>query len=374
MSIKMRFPVVKPYLTRREESEVIKVLRSGWLTQGKYVKLLEEMIKTYNKVKHAFLLNSATSGLITAIKSLELNNKDEVIIPSFTFPSTANSVILGGAKSVFCDIDLETFNISTEKIEGLITRRTKAIMPVHEFGLPAEMRKIRGIAKKHGLIVIEDAACSLGAEYKGKNVGGLGNVGVFSFHPRKIITSGEGGCIVTNSSQIARKVEYLRNHGEYRKRFIGCGYNFRMSDIQAAILVSQFKRIEKTIQRRIKLALNYNKLLKPLEDEKLLRIPLSPQNCKHIYQSYVVLLAEKINRDRLKEFLRQKGVEVQYGTYCVPLLDFYRKHFNILEESYKNACFAYKHTLTLPLYHNLKVKEQEVIVKVLKNLIEKCAG
>ncbi|MCK4810519.1 MAG: DegT/DnrJ/EryC1/StrS family aminotransferase [Candidatus Omnitrophica bacterium] len=370
---RMKFPLIKPYLVRKDIQEVTKVLDSGWLTQGKFVEKVEKSLKKDNRVKFAFLLNSATSGLIAGIKALGLERKDEIIIPSFTFPATANSVILGGAKPVFCDIDLETFNLSPEKITALITPQTKAIMPVHEFGLSADMGKIMKIARQHDLFVIEDAACSLGAGYKGKRTGILGDLGVFSFHPRKIVTSGEGGCLITNSSEIAKKIGCLRNHGEYNRKFITYGYNFRMSDIQAAVLYPQLMRINIIVKKRISLALNYNKFLKPLEDKSILKTPVCPQGYKHVYQSYVILLSEKIDRDKLKKFLRAKGVETQFGTHCVPLTDFYKKYFDIPKNSYKNSRYAYEHTLALPLYHTLKMKEQEIIVRELEKSIKKCA-
>ena len=359
---KAKFPIIKPYITKDSEKEVLKVLRSGWLTQGRYVSILEECIKAYNKSRHAFLLNSATSGLIIAVKALGLKQKDEVICPSFTFPATLNSVILGGATPTFCDIDLDTFNISAEKIESSITKNTKAIMPVSEFGLSADMKTILKIASKHNLSVIEDAACAFGSKIQDKKIGSFGDMGIFSFHPRKIITSGEGGCVITDSDKLAKSIKFLRNQGLYNNRFVSYGYNFRMSDIQAAILLMQAKKIESIIQRRISLAQNYNRLLKRLHDKELLKVPACPKNYRHTYQSYVILLSGKIDRDRLGRILIKKGIETKFGTYCVPILDFYKKNFNVSKDRYKNAYFAYKHSLTLPLYHTLKYRDQEFIV------------
>jgi dTDP-4-amino-4,6-dideoxygalactose transaminase len=365
----MKFSIIKPYITKKEEQQIIDVLKSGWLTQGRYVKAVEEKVKKYTKVKHAFLLNSATSGLVIAVKALGLKAKDEVICPSFTFPATSNAVILAGAKPVFCDIDLDTFNISVEQIEKVITKNTKAVMPVSEFGLPSDMHDICKISKRYHLHVIEDAACALGSKIKDKKIGSFGDMGIFSFHPRKIITSGEGGCLVTNSADIAKRTEYLRNHGDYDKRFVGCGYNFRMSDIQASVLSTQFERIENVIKRRIVLAHNYNRLLRPLEDTGVLKIPHCPVGSRHTYQSYVILLNRRVNRDRVKAILRQRGIETQFGTHCVPLLDYYKNNFRIPEESYKNAYLAYRHTLTLPLYHTLNAKGQEFIADNLKKAV-----
>lgn len=357
----MKFPIIRPYITKDSEKEVIRVLRSGWLTQGRYVDSLEKSLKAYSGSKYAFLLNSATSGLIAAVMALGLKQKDEVICPSFTFPATSNAVMLGGATPVFCDIGPRSFNISVEKIERSITRKTRAIMPVSEFGLPADMKDIMSIARKHGLSVIEDAACALGAKIGDKKIGSFGDMGVFSFHPRKIVTSGEGGCVVTSSAALARTIKFLRNQGNYDNRFIGYGYNFRMSDIQASILAGQVGMIEDIIKKRISLAENYNRLLKGLQDKGLLTVPDHPEGYRHTYQSYVIMLSGKIDRDRLARILMKKGIETKFGTYCVPVLDFYRKNFKIPKDRYKNAYFAYKHSLTLPLYHTLKESDQVFI-------------
>jgi len=365
----IKFPIIKPFITRDSEEEVLKVLRSGWLTQGRYVGILEERIKTYNKSRHAFLLNSATSGLIIAIKALELRQKDEVICLSFTFPATLNSVILGGATPTFCDIDLDTFNISAEKIESSITKNTKAIMPVSEFGLPADMKAILKIAHKHNLSVIEDAACAFGSKIHDKKIGSFGDIGVFSFHPRKIITSGEGGCVITDSGKLAKRLKFLRNQGLENNRFVSYGYNFRMSDIQAAVLLNQAVKIEDIIHRRISLAGNYNRLLKGFQDKELVKLPACPKNYRHTYQSYVILLSKKINRDRLSEVLRKKGIETKFGTYCVPALDFYRKNFKVSKDKYKNAYLAYKQSLTIPLYHTMGRVDQEFIANSITKAI-----
>ncbi|MBI5145284.1 MAG: DegT/DnrJ/EryC1/StrS family aminotransferase [Candidatus Omnitrophica bacterium] len=369
----IKFPLSKPDITQKEENVAIKVLRSGWLTQGRYVKLIESRLRQYNRIRYAFMFNSGTSGLIASVKALGLESKDEIICPAFTFPATANSIILGGAEPVFCDIKLDTFNIDVGNISRLITKKTKAIMVVSEFGLPADLPEIMRLAKRYNLSVIEDAACALGARIREKKVGSFGDVAVFSFHPRKLITCGEGGAVITDSGHIAEKIQLLRNHGLRNNKFIGCGYNFRLSDIQAAILMSQFKRIDNTIKKRIALAQNYNQLLRPMEILGYLKLPQSPKDYRHVYQTYCLLLSNSINRDKLKNLLRKKGIETQIGGYCIPSLDFYKKNFKFKLNSFKNAFYAFRNSLTLPLYNSLKMEEQGRIAEVLLDAIRLCS-
>ena len=371
---KIRFPLIKPYSDSEELKGVARVLKSGWLTQGRCVNMVEDKIKKYCNAKFAFLVNSATSGLVAAINALKLDKNDEVIVPSFSFPATANAVFLCGKKVVFCDIDPATFNIDPGKIEPLITKRTKAILLVHEFGLMAEMDKILKIAKKYNLAVIEDAACAFGSEFRHKKAGSFGDIGVFSFHPRKVITCGEGGCVITGSKDLAASIKAIRNHGELDGKFIEAGFNFRLSDIQGAILSAQFNRIEKMIAKRISLALRYNCLLRPLEERGFLRAPQAAKGYRHIYQSYVITLFRNINRYELRNRLKESGIETQIGTYCIPQLDFYRKNVRTKANSFKNASLAYKNSLTLPLYHDLKEKEQEFIIGRLTEVLRKCAA
>ncbi len=366
---KIKYPIIKPYITKRSEGRISEVIKSRWLTQGKYVKECENEIKKYTGSKHAFMMNSATSGLIAAVIALRLNKKDEVICPSFTFPATANAIVLGGATPVFCDIDLNSFNMSPANLQKVITKKTRAIMVVSEFGMPADMISIKRIANKHGLKIIEDSACALGSSIGKKRIGTFGEIGVFSFHPRKIITSGEGGCVVTDSDSLALKLESLRNHGISKGKFLRCGFNFRMSDIQAALIYDQILNFENIVSRRIRLAENYSRLLKKLEEEGYLKRPVCCDKYKHTYQSYVILLNKKINRDKIKKLLAGEGIEAQFGTYCVPLIDFYKKNFKIPEKSFRNAKIAYQSTLALPLYHELKEKDQKYIVNCLSKII-----
>jgi dTDP-4-amino-4,6-dideoxygalactose transaminase len=195
-------------------------------------------------------------------------------------------------------------------------------------------------------------------------------MGIYSFHPRKVITCGEGGCLVTDSAQFARTAQMLRNHGEFNKRFIGCGYNFRMSDIQAGVLLPQFRKLEGIIRERQRLAANYDQLLRRLKDTGLVTTAQAPAGYRNSHQAYVIMLDRRIKRDRVKSLLRRKGIESQFGTYCIPQTPFFKKAFYSKPSDYPNALFAYKHSLALPLCHGLNFQGQEFIVEAIERAIE----
>jgi len=370
---KIKYPLIKHIFKKQDTENIKRVLKSGWLTKGEFGKKVEFEIKKYTRAKYSCLVNSATSALICSIKALKFPKDSKIVVPSFTFPAVANAVVVCGYRPVFCDIDLDTFNISPQSLENVIDRKTKAVIVVHEFGLSSKMDSILKIANLHNLKVIEDAACSLGAEFKGKKVGTFGELGVYSFHPRKVISCGEGGCVVSNDSKLIKQVKILSDHGSNNGNFIEAGYNFRLSDIQSALLLSQLTRIEKIITQRIKLALNYKNLLKDAEEKGILKTPVVGPDLRHTFQSFVILLSKNINRDKLKNFLLEKGIETQFGTYCVPILKFYRDNFKTPAKNYKNSLFAYRQSLTLPLYSGMNSEDQEYIAYILKKGIKKCA-
>ncbi|MCP4215992.1 MAG: DegT/DnrJ/EryC1/StrS family aminotransferase, partial [bacterium] len=243
--------LAKPYIPEEAIKNVVDVLRSGNLVQGKYAKEFEISLCDYLDVPHAVVVSSGTAALHLALIALGIKESDEVIVPAFTFPATANVVELVGAKPVFVDINLSDFCIDTSNIEAKITAKTKAIMPVHEFGQAAKMDDIIALVKKYNLKLVEDAACALGTEFDNQKVGTFGELGCFSFHPRKAITTGEGGVIVTRSAELAEKLRVLRNHGISAKNgtidFIAAGLNYRMTDFQAALGLGQMKSLEDDI-------------------------------------------------------------------------------------------------------------------------------
>lgn len=354
-----------PDLGEEELQEIKKVLDSGWLIQGDKVEEFENSVKEYLKVKHAIAVSSGTAALHLSLMALNIKNGDEVIVPDFTFPATANVVEIVGANCIFIDISLESFNIDVSKIEEKITEKTKAIIVVHEFGYPAEMDKIIELAKKYNLKVIEDAACALGSEYKGKKVGTIGDIGCFSLHPRKNITTGEGGIVVTNNDNYADLVKMLRNHGMKKTNgkitFEMPGLNYRLTNIQGAIGAVQMKKLEDIIQKRKKIAKLYNSELSKIN---WIKAPNEPNYGKHIWQTYHIILDDSVDRNSLVLYLMENGIETNYGAYAVHNEPYYKTKYNLEDSDFKNSIIASNKGLALPIHS--KLSEEEVLIIVEK--------
>jgi len=369
-----QIPLAKPFFNDEELSEIKKVLDSGWVSQGPKVKEFEEKVAQFIGVKYAIAVSNCTCALHLANLSIGVTRGDEIIVADYTFPATGHSVRYCNAKPVFCDINRKTFNIDPEKIENKITKKTKAIIPVHTFGQPAEMDKILEIARKNDLFVIEDAACALGAKFKGNYAGTFGDIGCFSFHARKGITTGEGGMVVTNDKELAEKIRYLSVFGmktawdrEHDKSFIipqffDIGYNYKMSDITAAIGVAQIKKIVRIIHKKQGLAKYWDEL----QDEMDLIIkPYVLKECFHVYQSYVALIDKKVNRNKVIEKLASKGIQAQIGTYASHVQPVYKSH-----DLCPVSRDIYDRALALPIYYTLKEEEITEIAKILKNILQ----
>jgi perosamine synthetase len=389
----MEIPVTRPYLGDEEAAAVNKVLESGWLIQGPKVFEFEKTVCKYTGAKFARASSSCTTALHLGLLSLGIGPGDEVLLPSFSFVATANAVEYTGAKPVFIDIDLKTFNIDPSKIEKYLSKakrqdlKVKAIMPVHLFGLCADMKPIMELAAKYKLFVIEDAACALGSLYNSKHAGTFGNVGCFSFHPRKSITTGEGGMLVTANAEIAARVQSLRNHGIAISKltqnqkysyampaFDILGYNYRMTDIQGAIGIEQMAKLPWIIENRIEKAVNYDT---KLMDTDWLDTPFVPKCCKHTFQSYVALIRRpglkqltpetiqtlNLLRNKFMAYLKKKGVSTRQGTHAVHTLTYYKTKYNIKDTDYLNSFAADRLSVTLPLYPQMTKEEQDYVIE-----------
>ncbi len=375
---KRNIPIALPSMGQEEWEATREPIFSGWITQGPKVAEFEKLFATRHKVKHALAVSNCTTALHLALVALGIKKGDEVLVPAFTWVSTANAVIYCNATPVFVDIDLHTFNIDVNQIKDKITPRTKAIIPVHLFGLCANIDEINKIAPH--LKIVEDGACASGAGIGDKPAGGLGDIGCFSFHPRKSITTGEGGMITTNNDAFAEQVNMLRNHGasvseEQRHKgpkpyilpeFNMVGYNYRMTDIQAAIGVVQLKKLDTLIDERQKWAEFYTKKLSTIP---WLTTPSIPNGYKHGWQSYVLYIDEAkapMKRNDLMEYLQQKGISTRPGTHAVHTLGYYSRTFNIKPADFPNAFAANEYSISIPL-HNKMVKEDfDYVVNAIK--------
>jgi dTDP-4-amino-4,6-dideoxygalactose transaminase len=372
--MKVKIPLLRPYFDCEEIEEIKTVLDSGWVSQGPKVKEFEDKITEYLGVKYAIAVSNCTSALHLALLSIGVKPGDDVLVADFTFPATGHSVLYCGAKPVFIDIDLKTYNIAPALIEDKITDKTKAIIPVHTFGEAAEMDEIIEIAEDHNLKVIEDAACALGARYKNTYTGTIGDTGCFSFHARKGVTTGEGGMVVTDKKKIAEKIRNLSVFGMTsawdRERsdkfiipeFIELGYNYKMGDITAAVGVAQLKKLAKIIERKRELAKYWDEKLQEME---FIQPPYVSENVKHIYQSYVAVVDNRINRNKLIETLMKKGIQTQIGTYASHIQPVYNS-----TDKCPNSLEIFNRSLALPMFYMLKEEDIDVAVMHLKKALE----
>jgi perosamine synthetase len=380
-------PITKPFFGDEELRAVQEPLLSGWVVQGPRVAEFEQKFCAYTGASHALAANSCTTALHLAVVALCLAPGDEVIVPAFTWVSTANVIEYMGAKPVFCDVDLATYNIDVEQAESLVTERTVGIVPVHLFGLCAEMDGVLALARRHGLWVVEDAACAFGGWYHGRHAGTIGEAGAFSFHPRKSITTGEGGMVTTESSELAETMRSLREHGASRSelsRHTGeggflltsyevIGFNYRMTDIQGALGSAQMDRADWILDQRRARAARYDELL---ADIGWLRPPAVPQGLVHGYQAYVCLFAPDEpslvsvdamhqQRNQLMARLESAGIATRQGTHAPVILGLYARKYGLRADQFPHAVLADRLTLALPLYPQMTDADQERVVEEL---------
>ncbi len=393
----MYIPISKPYFTAMDKSAVVDPLESGWVVQGPQVNSFEEKFAKFTQSDYAVAVSNCTTALHLGLLSLGIQREDKVVVPSFTYVASANAIEYVGAIPVFCDIDLETFNIDVKKLIELIEKHgdIKAIMPVNLFGLCADMIAIMDIAKRYNLKVIEDSACGFDAWILDRHSGTFGDCGCFSFHPRKSITTGEGGMLITDSTDIAQQVKSLRDHGASKSdlqrhkdkngsllpEFNMLGYNYRLTDIQGALGNTQMDQSKEIMQKRRKIAHVYHEELAGIPN---LLTPYVPEGYTHGYQSYVCLFGgremleccvmDKIDatnqkRNLFMQNLENRGIATRQGTHAVHTLGYYRDKYGIYKESYLQSYKADRLSISFPLYPQMTDTELEYVVQTIKELI-----
>jgi len=348
------------------DTAVLATLESGYFILGPQVVKFEESIAAYLGVQHAIGLASGTDALVIALRALNIGEGDEVIIPAYTFFATAGTVMSVGAKPVIVDVDPQSYQIDVSKIEVAITSKTKAIIPVHLYGHPAEMGPILEIARKHGLKVIEDNAQGFGAEYLGKKTGSFGDIACLSFFPTKNLGAyGDGGAVATNDPALAERMRMLRTHG-WKKKYYSeeVGYNSRLDALQAAILQAKFPHLDSWNEKRRELSKRYTEHLAPLG----IVTPVEREWAKHVYHLYIIR-SEK--RDELQAFLKQKGIASEVYYPIPPHLSVPCKKFGYKEGDFPNAEKAAKETLALPLYPELMLAQQDEVIATIKEFVSK---
>lgn len=366
----MNIPLMKPYITDEVKEEVCKVLDSGYLTEGPVTKEFERMVKDYVQCGHAIAVCNCTVGLETALRALGIGPGDEVIVPDYTYPATASAVNIVGADVVLVDVHPRSMLIDYDALEKAITEKTKAVMPVSIFGNPLDYSKLDAIKERYGVYIIEDAACSIGAECDGRKVGNQADISVFSLHPRKFITTGEGGVITTNRDDWAEWMVSYKHFGMGKSDsrsdtvFERIGTNYKLSNIVAAVGVVQMRQIEMLLAKRRALAATYYEALGEVAG---IELPETIPNGVHSYQSCCIFVEE---RDRMMKALKERGVASQIGTYALHL----HKAFNEnprcrIEGSMQGSRYAFDHCLTLPLYHEMGEQEQQFVIGQIKEIL-----
>lgn len=396
--MKMNIPITKTIFGQEEAEAIVKPLETGWVVQGPNVAKFQEMFSGFTGARYSHATTSCTTALHLGLEAMGITRGDKVIVPSFTYVASANSVEYTGAEVVFCDIDLKTFNMDETKLEDIIKADSsiKAIMPVHLFGLCSNMPYIMELSKKYDLKVIEDAACGFDGWIGDKHSGTFGDVGCFSFHPRKSICTGEGGMLITNDDDIANKVSQLKDHGASKSDlqrhkekggsllpdFTMRGYNYRMTDMQGALGVCQMDKKEYIMNGRREVAAKYDTVLKEVSQ---LMTPYVPNNYKHGYQSYVCLFTdgedisnltkEQIDRINIKrnlfmEKLEENTIATRQGTHAVHTLGYYKDKNRFQDEDFLMSYAADRLSIALPLYAGMSDEEFNYVLSNIKEALK----
>jgi perosamine synthetase len=388
----VKVPITKPVLGEEELEALRTPIENGWVVQGPAVKEFERRFGEYIGAEHCVATTSCTTALHIAVAALGLGPGDDVLVPAFTWVSTPNVVEYMGATPRFVDIDLTTFNVDVDALDAAVTERTVGILPVHLFGLCADMARVNEVARRHGLWVVEDAACAFGAWQQGRHAGTLGDLGAFSFHPRKSITTGEGGMVTTARSDLDATARTLRDHGADRSDlarhdsrgsflladFNALGFNYRMTDLQGAIGCVQMDRAEWILDERRRRAALYDEML---ADCAWLTTPTTPQGNVHGYQCYCCLFTPeeptfeqslRLHEWRNRVMLRMEdgGIATRQGTHAPVATGLYSRKYGLEQSAFPRAIVAERLSLALPLYPTMTDAEQELVVTELLDAFE----
>lgn len=378
----LRIPVASPELGQPEWEALREVVESGWVTQGPRVAAFEEAVAAFCGATHAVAVSSCTAALHLALVGHGIGEGDEVVLPSLSFIATANAVMHTGATPVFAEVDRETLNLDLDDVVTRLTPRTKAILLVHQLGLPADLQAFTSLAHDHGLALIEDAACAIGSRYRGTPVGGYGNTTCFSFHPRKVITTGDGGMVLTESQDFADRLRLLRQHGMavpdtlrhtsprvIRETYPEVGYNYRLTDVQAAMGVTQLDRLPHLLSERKVLAARYDALL---ADHPAIHTPVVPNDVEWNVQSYSVRLEATMGaRDAVMQRLLDQGIATRPGIMTAhrePAYDFLPPISLPASENLSDTC------LILPLHLKMSREDVADVVEALVAAVDEVTG
>jgi dTDP-4-amino-4,6-dideoxygalactose transaminase len=379
-------PLSRPSIGKEEIEEVIACLRSGWITTGPRTKKFEEEFSEYVGAKCAVAVSSATAGLHISLLSLGIGNGDAVITSPLTFAATANVIVLSGARPIFADIDRHTLQIDPDEIVRKMDRKTRCIIPVHFGGQPCDMDKIKEIASRNAAEVLEDAAHAVGTEYKGHKIGAQSRLAVFSFHPIKNITTGEGGMVVTSEKKLAETLRKLRFHGiatdawkRYRKSGTPTydlsepGFKYNITDIQAALGIHQLRKLDRFIEKRAHLAALYNSLLANIPEIEIPKIvPYPSRHAWHLYPVIVNIDRLGITRNQFVSLLAKENIGAGVHFPAVHLLDYYRRRFGHRRGNFPNAEYVCERIVSLPLFPSMGETDVEDVTAAVKKIIRNC--
>jgi dTDP-4-amino-4,6-dideoxygalactose transaminase len=374
----LKVPYFIPWITKEDKNSVNQALNQRWLTNGPILQRFENKFSKYENSKFSSGVSSATHGLHLALRALNIQPGDEVIVPTMTFSATIDVVRYCGAKPILTDVEYDSLNISPKEIKEKITKKTKAIIPVHYGGQSCDMDTILSISKKHGLKILEDCAHALGSTFKQKKCGNIGDIGCFSFYPTKIITTGEGGMVVTNSQKLHKKINQLRSHGmsylpqDREKSAIwnyditDLGYNYRLDEIRAALGISQFQRLKKINELRIKIAKKYDSELQKI---KGIIIPKKLKNRNHIFHLYTIKITKDspITRNELFVLLNKKGIGTSVQYPPLHLMSFNKKEYR--KSKFPNANKLKDEIISLPIFPTMTNKDVNFVISTIKKIV-----